>query len=246
MTRSTDVFVTITRRWQMAENWKANLFLSIHCDASGSDSANGFEILWYNDYSKATIGQMMKAEMEKIGRWNRWIYGDYAGVLVHAKMSALLTENKFLTNGFDASQLATEEYRQQIAQAHANAVFSYFGTQPVEEDDDMPVFTKVATKDGSIGGKAMKVDVYGCWIDKNSPTLIFDRDISADTKMKVYIKPFDGKKDDREWGSGGYDNSTNHFGTKYPLDVLFGYTVPPGWVYVHVPQGDTFCIGGLK
>jgi N-acetylmuramoyl-L-alanine amidase len=66
MTRSADIFVPLARRVQIANNSKADLFISIHANANRVRSLSGFEVYHIsggiNDYRRA----LSAAEKEKL------------------------------------------------------------------------------------------------------------------------------------------------------------------------------------
>jgi N-acetylmuramoyl-L-alanine amidase len=138
MTRETDVAVSITQRYTMANNAGVDLFISIHTDAY-YEVAHGFSILWYTASTRDTIGMMMREELLAAHNdWHSWIYGDYAGVLTGTTMPAILTESLFVTNKQDAALLASPEFRQKLAEAHARAICKYFKIPyEGEEEGDM-------------------------------------------------------------------------------------------------------------
>ncbi|MBM3255613.1 MAG: N-acetylmuramoyl-L-alanine amidase, partial [Candidatus Omnitrophica bacterium] len=73
MTRSTDVFVSLSRRVQIANNSKADLFISIHANANRVRSLSGFEVYCIpgnaNDYRRA----LSAAEKETLNLGNACI-----------------------------------------------------------------------------------------------------------------------------------------------------------------------------
>jgi len=130
LTRDQDVFVPISTRYNLANSLNADCFISIHTNAEGSGTAHGFEILWYSERTKVTFGYIMKGHLLEVHNdWRRWVYGDYASVVKKTKMPALLTESLFITNPKEAAMLATPEFRQKLAEAHAEAVCEYLGVK---------------------------------------------------------------------------------------------------------------------
>jgi len=127
LTRTKDVYVSIGDRYRLATRSGCDLFISIHTDAYYSQ-AHGFSLLFFNNNSKNTIGQLLRQELLAVHNdWNRWIYGDYVGVLVHATMPAILTENLFITNPDNAALLAQDSFRTDLARAHTRAICRYYG-----------------------------------------------------------------------------------------------------------------------
>jgi N-acetylmuramoyl-L-alanine amidase len=164
LTRDKDVYVGITDRHVLATNAKANLFVSIHCDAYYSP-AHGFSILFYKAASRDGIGLLMKDELLSIyDDWNRWIYGYYVGVLVHATMPAILTENLFVTNTVNAQLLKQDSFRQNLAEAHSKAICRYFNIpyyQGEGSDENMAIYPLQLMVDEE--GKPIKDGEYFVW-----------------------------------------------------------------------------------
>lgn len=194
LTRTTDTYITITARHMIATRLNADLFISIHCDAVNNPGPHGFEILWFKEQDKNTIGEMVKAEMLTVhNAWNRWIYGDYVGVLVHATMPALLTENLYVSNPHDAQLLASPDFRDKIAQAHANAIIKYFH-MPIGEEEEMGIAVIPLERVEAQGNKKVWVTPEGftrnpmfghveCWLN------IYNESAGQDIVVEIYNSP---------------------------------------------------------
>jgi len=66
MTRDTDVFLTLSRRVCIANGSRADLFVSIHANASGYRQANGFEV-YYFDFEDSLPRAISSAENSTLG-----------------------------------------------------------------------------------------------------------------------------------------------------------------------------------
>ena len=51
LTRSADIAIPLKERVQMANDWKADLFMSVHANSSPSAKAKGFEVYFLSSYS---------------------------------------------------------------------------------------------------------------------------------------------------------------------------------------------------
>lgn len=168
MTRDTDVFVPLQERTEIANRENADLFLSIHANASRNADAHGVETYFLNfamnpeaeavaARENASSGQPMHSlpDLVKTIALNNKINEsrDFAAtvqrsmvkklsaknhhlrdlgvkqapfvVLIGATMPSVLAEISFVTNKQDGSLLKTGPYRQQVAQALADAVLKY-------------------------------------------------------------------------------------------------------------------------
>jgi N-acetylmuramoyl-L-alanine amidase len=99
MTRTTDTYVSITARRNLANSWDPDAFMSIHNNSFSSSSANGTETLYYNNSALASdIQNAMMAEYPTLT--NRGIkYRDNLGVLkTNAGIPTCLAECLFISN----------------------------------------------------------------------------------------------------------------------------------------------------
>lgn len=134
MTRSSDRDVSwagssakqeLGARAKMANSFGADLFISVHANASVKPSINGTSIHWYksSDYRLARL--MESGVMNATGRKNRGLIKNRFYVLAHTEMPAVLVETAFLTNAYEGSLLAKPHYRERIAQGIASGLQVY-------------------------------------------------------------------------------------------------------------------------
>lgn len=134
LTRRTDRDVTypgssaqeeLGARANLANNMKADIFLSIHINAMWSPQYNGISTHWYknNDYLLAKTIQPVL--IEKLKRQNKSIIKNRFYVLRVAKMPAALLELLFISNQEECKLLIDENFRQKIAEAIAEGLRAY-------------------------------------------------------------------------------------------------------------------------
>ncbi|SFQ31698.1 N-acetylmuramoyl-L-alanine amidase [Salibacterium halotolerans] len=133
MSRSSDTTVSLEQRTSQANEWNADYFLSIHCNAFNGQ-ASGYEDYIYQglpDSSKtAAYRNIMHNHVTAVhslpdrGRKKADFH-----VLRESAMSALLTENGFIDNPGDASFMASSEWRQSVARGHVNGLEEAFNLQ---------------------------------------------------------------------------------------------------------------------
>ena len=111
-----------------ANTWGADLFLSLHCNASVDASASGSEALVFSrfgtSYSIAEV--LLTALTEATGLRNRGVLirpGLY--VLRRTRMPAVLLELGFITNPSDAALLRDNPVL--FAQGIYNGIVRYYG-----------------------------------------------------------------------------------------------------------------------
>jgi N-acetylmuramoyl-L-alanine amidase len=66
LTRTTDRTVTLQERANMAEKLSADLFVSIHLNASKKHSSNGYEIYYLNNHKDQAVQKVEEVENSKI------------------------------------------------------------------------------------------------------------------------------------------------------------------------------------
>ena len=122
MTRESDVAVSITQRWQMANSWGADRFISIHHNAYPDDaSVNGTETLVsiYASQESLELANAVQAELVgEFGLPNRGVKKvNYCGVLNNTTMPAILTEASFISNPAQEQLLRDDAYLAREAMA---------------------------------------------------------------------------------------------------------------------------------
>jgi len=128
MTRGHDIFVPLDDRADFAERLKADLFISIHADASRKSYNDGATILIARNAStrSKTAARFLKAAFEKASIYCRPIRPQRLRVLEAHSRPSLLVECGFLTNHTDAQNLASPQYRSHLAAALAQGITDYF------------------------------------------------------------------------------------------------------------------------
>jgi N-acetylmuramoyl-L-alanine amidase len=115
--RTTDRFITLQGRCDVANSFKADYFISIHCNSNGH-TAKGIETLVYAEGGTAyKLAKSVQAELVKAtGDTNRGIKirPDLA-VLKGTKMPAILCEVGFISHPTYEDYLRQVNYKQAIA-----------------------------------------------------------------------------------------------------------------------------------
>ncbi len=122
MTRTDDSYVGISERYQMANAWGANRFISIHHNAMlNQPGVNGTETLVCNGASNESVllANAVQAELVgELGLPNRGIkYRSDVGVLKNTAMPAILTEASFISNPQEEQRLRDPAYLEREAAA---------------------------------------------------------------------------------------------------------------------------------
>jgi len=129
MTRSDDRYLSLGDRVKIANNVKADIFISIHCNAAISNKANGIETLYYpgSDKGKILAKEIQNTLIDKLNRTDRGIKTrPDLFVLKYTSMPAVLIECGFITNAEERKLLTADRYRNDIAAAISDGVGEYY------------------------------------------------------------------------------------------------------------------------
>lgn len=140
MSRSTDVFIGLSERARMANNWGADYFISLH-NNSATSNASGFETFIFNGPVSAATSKLQasihKAIASKIGIRDRGQKRQNLAVLRESAMPAVLIEYAFISNADDESILINKV--EQLAQWTADGIIAFAGGgKPVEPTPEPP------------------------------------------------------------------------------------------------------------
>ena len=151
-----DSLNTITKR---ANNWNADLFVSVHFNAGGGD---GFEALVYGAGNKP-LGQMFEKYVKAVGQNSRGVkYRPDLAVLRNTTMPAVLNEIAFIDNKKDIQDWNSDAELKVMGEALAKAAADWLNL-PKKKVKTLKVGAKVKIKSGAKDlntGKKYKSFVY--------------------------------------------------------------------------------------
>ncbi len=152
MTRETDRDVStrlnqneLEARCDVANNAKADYFVSVHCNASENETAHGTET-WYSDKDSKSqvLANCIQTELVKqIKRADRGVKRGNYYVTNMTKMPAVLVELAFISNPEEEKLLKDPAFQYRCAIGIANGVLKMVGKDPIKEGGSM--FKDVAT-----------------------------------------------------------------------------------------------------
>lgn len=139
--REDDSAVDLYARAPMANNWKSNLFVSIHENSFSDPSVNGIET-WY--YPGSVNGGNLAAKVQNkliqnTGANDRSTKTNTFVVLRDTDMPAILVETGFITNEQEENKLNSDAYQNVIANSILNGVMDYYGMQMEDINKDSAV-----------------------------------------------------------------------------------------------------------
>lgn len=119
---------SLIQRVEMANQWPANYFISIHANFNENPQINGTEMYIYRLYTQANwlAEQVIDGIVETVGTKNNGIYARPSlYVLRKTKMPSLLVELAYLSNYADAEKLRDDQYS--FAEGIFVGIMRYFG-----------------------------------------------------------------------------------------------------------------------
>ena len=219
--------ITLAERAKMANDWGADIFLSIHINAGGGV---GFESYIYNgNVSEATRANqnVIHQEIIRATGWNdRGKKRENYAVLRETKMPAILTENGFIDNTTDANKLKNDSFLDNIAQGHVNGIVKVFN---LKKNSTPSGITHIVQAGDTLWGISQK---YGVTIEQIKEA----NGLTSDTIYvgQKLIIPIGGSnvKDFKVGDKVKIKSSATHYAT--------GQTIP-NWV-----KGQTYTIQQVK
>jgi N-acetylmuramoyl-L-alanine amidase len=149
--RDSDVFIPLEARPALARKYRNAIFVSIHFNAAGRQSAAGLEIFAIAPQGAPPTGQrqpeahdcqhenghalepvnlvlattLYQTVLGKLSSFDRGVKRARFAVLREATVPAVLIEGGFLTEPTEAAQIASANWRQQYADAIAAGIWEY-------------------------------------------------------------------------------------------------------------------------
>jgi N-acetylmuramoyl-L-alanine amidase len=227
LSRENDTYLTLSERAKMANDWGADIFVSIHINAGGGV---GFESFIFNgNVSEATRANqnVIHQEIIRATGWNdRGKKRENYAVLRETKMPAILTENGFIDNTTDANKLKNDSFLDNIAQGHVNGIVKVFN---LKKNSTPSGITHIVQAGDTLWGISQK---YGVTIEQIKEA----NGLTSDTIYvgQKLIIPIGGSnvKDFKVGDKVKIKSSATHYAT--------GQTIP-NWV-----KGQTYTIQQVK
>jgi N-acetylmuramoyl-L-alanine amidase len=125
LTRTSDYFVDLAPRVEMAKQDHADLFVSIHANSiDNRPDVNGLET-YYFDSGNRLAQTIHNSILQNLDIKDRGVRRARFYVLRNNPMPAVLVEVGFVTGVEDSPRLGTAAYENQMAQAIANGILQY-------------------------------------------------------------------------------------------------------------------------
>ncbi|MBQ7097693.1 MAG: N-acetylmuramoyl-L-alanine amidase [Clostridia bacterium] len=119
----------LRNRAQMANNWNADYFISIHTNSSVRPDAQGVEAYVYRlgGTSERLAQSIVNSISNELGSRNRGVMQANFAVLRRTNMPAVLVELGYLTNSTEALNLNSPAWQRAVAAAIFNGIVNAVG-----------------------------------------------------------------------------------------------------------------------
>lgn len=129
------VDVPLKERTTLANNWKADVYISVHHNVNKGVPWDGGGITVYaHPNASATSKRLQKILYDALIKETGLVGNRYTGVptanfhvLRESKMPAVLSENGFMDSKQDIKVITTDKFAKQAAKAHVNALVTEYG-----------------------------------------------------------------------------------------------------------------------
>ncbi len=129
MTRTTDTYVSLQGRCDIANNNGAARFLCTHCNAGGGTGTETFA--YASGGSAADLASHVQSELcSHMSTTSRGVKYNNFYVLVNTNMPAILGEVAFMDTQPDNDKLSSASYRQEAARAYLHGTQAHYGMTP--------------------------------------------------------------------------------------------------------------------
>ncbi|XEC95436.1 N-acetylmuramoyl-L-alanine amidase [Paenibacillus tarimensis] len=191
-THAEDRDVPLATRTEVANGWEADIFVSIHANASGDawSGMRGIETYVHTTRPAAAVklaNAVHRQLIRQTGLINRGIKSADFHVLRETKMTAILVECGFMTNREEVELLKSDAFRRTCAESIAAGIVETYGLSKTEDEQaqgnfiDVPVghwaeqAIRKAAALGIING--IKSDVFGLGepVTREQLAVILDR-----------------------------------------------------------------------
>lgn len=131
MTREQDLYICLDSRVQLAEIKGADIFVSIHANASNNPQVSGTETYYFRHKARGIesgyLASLVQDQLvRELGRRDRGVkHGNFL-VIRETSMPAILVELAFLTNPEEESLLRDPDFLEKGAQAIFRGILQYF------------------------------------------------------------------------------------------------------------------------
>ena len=127
MSRTSDTYISLQDRANMANEYKGDVFVSIHQNSADSNAAEGIETYHHRDKSEHKIyaSDIQNNLINQTDAKNRGVKNANFAVLRETSMTSALVEGGFINNPNEATKLADDDYQDKLATGIADGIEKY-------------------------------------------------------------------------------------------------------------------------
>lgn len=127
LTRTTDKYVSLPDRVQIAHRYHADAFISIHYDSSSDSRTRGMTIYYYDSLADYPLALSFAGPLSSITSvpYRGIRFGDFH-VIRETDLPSVLFELGYISNPAEVNIVASNKYQQQITEAITSGLRSYF------------------------------------------------------------------------------------------------------------------------
>ena len=127
MSRTSDKFIPLIERSEMANDYGADLFISIHQNSFEKESANGIETYYHTNKEdeKPYSDEIQNNTIKETGATNRGVKSANFSVIRESDMPSSLFESGFISNKSENSKLRDPIYQDKLASGIVNGIETY-------------------------------------------------------------------------------------------------------------------------
>ncbi|WP_261131736.1 N-acetylmuramoyl-L-alanine amidase [Bacillus sp. Marseille-Q3570] len=134
MTRDNDTYPSLSERVKIAENSNSTVFVSIHANKFSDERAHGTETYYNYTAPEGEEGKKLATFIQNrlykaIDTYNRGVKHGNFHVIRENTIPGVLVELGFMTNPEDAKKLASNTYRELMAEAIYQGIVDYYNSK---------------------------------------------------------------------------------------------------------------------
>jgi N-acetylmuramoyl-L-alanine amidase len=130
--RNRDEYHSLKYRVDFAKETKADIFISMHCNASVSNKPHDCQIYYHSDTKDKPLAEILFDYVDKIdhdtSKWSREIKANFYVLrnLANTSISAVLVEVGFISNSKDEQLLNDEDFQSKFCEGLYNGIKNFF------------------------------------------------------------------------------------------------------------------------
>ena len=151
MSRESDEFIKLGERANMANQYGADVFVSIHQNSADAESAHGIETYYHPNKGmyEPLAKDIQDNAINQTGARNRGVKSSNLAVLRESNMPSSLFESGFVSNLQEYNKLINPAYQDKLATGIVEGIETYLKNNIQLDGQDLPVInTGVVTTDG--------------------------------------------------------------------------------------------------